>query len=417
MSDLNEYKCPACGAPIRYDITKESMTCRFCNNTFDLEYINSHIIIPIDEKLSDFDWVERSTYVWEPYELDRLEEFHCPSCDGKIVTKAFYATSKCPFCKNYVIISSDLDGDIRPDKVISFKVPQELFWDKYKEYISGFKKIPEEFKSKDIRENIVGCYIPVWSYSCTYTPVPGKSLTVKEYPVLANDADIDGRSFYSLLPYDFSESEDFTESCLTGSLASRYIIGAENAIKSTDLDICSFVNGRHSAISGLFEKNWKKDTDTRKKLDKLLSVRLNEKITNRKLSYYLVPLWLLNINYNGEKFTYAMNGQTGKLRVDKMPKITNPNLDFWIVFSIIHLILVLGTILFIRFSGKEIEDCIQIIIFLFMWSMVNLRVAVNNRKDKKNKKINPKYYSSKLFKRQKIQSIKDYITWDQTGKK
>ena len=410
MSDLNEYKCPACGAPIRYDVTKESMSCRFCKNTFDMEYINSHIVIPIDEKLSDFDWVDRAKYVWEPYELDELEEFHCPSCDGKIVTKAFYATAKCPFCKNYVIISSDLDGDIRPDKVISFKVPRELFWDKYKEYISGFKNIPEEFKSKDIRENIIGCYIPVWSYSCTYTPVSGKSLTVNEYPVLANDADIDGKSFYSLLPYDFNEADDFTESCLTGSLASRYIIGAENAIKSADLDICSLVKGSRFAVSDLLEE---KEMDTSKKLDKLLSVRLDERITNRKLSYYLVPLWLLDINYKGEKFTYAMNGQTGKLHVDKVPNLKNYNPIFWLVFSIIHLILFLGALLFIRFSKTELEGSVKIIIFMFMWSMVNLSVVANNRINKKTKS---KYYRSKFYKRQKIQSIKDYITWDKNGK-
>ena len=43
------------------------------------------------------------------YEQEKLEEFECSSCGGKIVTKSFYASARCPYCKHYVIIPSDLD--------------------------------------------------------------------------------------------------------------------------------------------------------------------------------------------------------------------------------------------------------------------------------------------------------------------
>lgn len=38
------------------------------------------------------------------------------------------------------------------------------------------------------------------------------------------------------------------------------------------------------------------------------SIRLN----NDQPTYVLYPVWLLNTSWNGKKYTFAMNGQTGK---------------------------------------------------------------------------------------------------------
>ena len=40
-----------------------------------------------------------------------------------------------------------------------------------------------------------------------------------------------------------------------------------------------------------------------------VSVRLQ----NGQAKYALYPVWLLNTTWNGQKYTFAMNGQTGKL--------------------------------------------------------------------------------------------------------
>ena len=36
-------------------------------------------------------------------------------------------------------------------------------------------------------------------------------------------------------------------------------------------------------------------------------------LSNGKARYALYPVWLLNTTWKGEKYTFAMNGQTGKL--------------------------------------------------------------------------------------------------------
>ncbi|MBP5378941.1 MAG: hypothetical protein J6Y64_05320 [Ruminococcus sp.] len=67
MADISEYKCPSCGAPMRFEISGQSMVCSSCSKTYDIEYIRSHFDEVNDEKLSDFDWSDT-----DEKDLDRL---------------------------------------------------------------------------------------------------------------------------------------------------------------------------------------------------------------------------------------------------------------------------------------------------------------------------------------------------------
>ncbi|WP_295092177.1 hypothetical protein [Ruminococcus sp.] len=324
MSEVKEYKCPSCGAPMYYDVKQESMSCKFCKNTFDIEYIRSHFNDK-DNKGSDFDWVKRSKAVWEPYVSDKIEEFDCPSCGGQIITLSSTGTAKCPFCSHNVIISSDFQGDIRPDKIIPFRISKKEFEDRYMEYVSDIKNVPKFFKSKNALANIMGCYIPVWGYSCTCESVVdskfNSSITVMYYPILANDKNMGWNVFYSMWPFNFNEADDFNESYLTGFYASRYTIGAENAMRDADYRVketCPV-------------KKLKSDTYTSEPDIKKI-------IHNKELTYYLVPVWLLNITYEKENYTIAMNGQTGKMCADSLPN--NPL--YHRLYIIIYLILQLA---------------------------------------------------------------------------
>ena len=406
MADVTEYKCPSCGAPMRFDISDQSMVCRSCSKKYDREYIRLHFEEVTDEKLSDFDWVERTKYVWEPYELDKLEEFECSSCGGKIVIKSFYASAKCPYCKQYVIIPSDLDGDIRPDKVIPFKHTSGEFWDKYTDYLSGFKKVPKEFRGKSVQKNIVGHYIPVWRYSCIYEPEESYIVNVTDYPILANDADVKEEVFYSLLPFEYKDAEDFSESCLTGFCSSRYIIGAENAMKMTDSVLNEDYNDYVNDKSSLFKKEDEEPLETIRKLDRLMDKKLNKNMHARNLSYYLVPVWLLKIKYKDEEFTYAMNGQTGKMRIDRIPRRSRQNLCYWSLFVLLQLLILLFVGYKTYFLWKEeLINAIGLLIAAVFLIYVNYDIANRLHKIIPVKKV---YQNSNQFEEQKVWSLNDF---------
>lgn len=52
---------------------------------------------------------------------------------------------------------------------------------------------------------------------------------------------------------------------------------------------------------------------------------------NGKAKYALYPVWLLNTTWKGQKYTFAMNGQTGKL-VGDLPTDMG---KFWAIFAAI----------------------------------------------------------------------------------
>ena len=60
------------------------------------------------------------------------------------------------------------------------------------------------------------------------------------------------------------------------------------------------------------------------------SVRLK----NGEAKYALYPVWVLNTTWNGEKYSFAMNGQTGKF-VGNLPMDKG---IFWRYFSMIGVI-------------------------------------------------------------------------------
>lgn len=102
----------------------------------------------------------------------------------------------------------------------------------------------------------------------------------------------------SIEPFDMSGSVDFQTAYLAGYLADKYDIDAESSVgranervkKCTENAFSSTVQGYTTVIP------------------EFSSVRLH----NGKVRYALLPVWILNTTWNGQKYTFAMNGQTGK---------------------------------------------------------------------------------------------------------
>lgn len=343
MEDTSEYKCPSCGASLRFDINKNSMICDFCSGEYNFAYIRSHFKEVTDKKLADFDWVERTKYVWEPDMLDQLAEYTCSSCGGNILTKNTTATAKCPFCNHEVVISSHFAGDLRPDKVIPFKIKPEEFAEKYRSSIASAVYAPKEFREASVKDNIVGCYIPIWLYSCDCDAIVNPSYKVNyeiiDFPTLGTDIKKD--IFYSVAPFKYDKAEDFTESCLTGFYASRYSIGAEHAMESADREIKNVCSLRAAA---LVEVDFIPDV-----------AKESCEISKRKLTYYLVPIWFMNVEYKGKEYTFAMNGQTGEFASPDIPFNYKSKLLFWSSFIILEVLAFILSYFYLKEDDSSIE--------------------------------------------------------------
>ena len=103
----------------------------------------------------------------------------------------------------------------------------------------------------------------------------------------------------SIEPYNFAEAVPFSTAYLAGYMADRYDVAmeermerAKQRIKRSTIDAFkNTVQGYHSV----------KDVNS--------SVSLY----NVRYLYALYPVWILNTTWKGKKYTFAMNGQTGKM--------------------------------------------------------------------------------------------------------
>ena len=102
----------------------------------------------------------------------------------------------------------------------------------------------------------------------------------------------------SIEPFSLDELTEYNHAYLSGFLAEKYDVSVEDAKEratsraiQTAIDVC-----KESVIH---------QTKT---------VANNNLVTkDNKNDYILLPVWMVNINYNNKKYTFAMNGQTGKL--------------------------------------------------------------------------------------------------------
>ena len=58
------------------------------------------------------------------------------------------------------------------------------------------------------------------------------------------------------------------------------------------------------------------------------------KLASGKAKYALLPVWILNTSWNGQKYTFAMNGQTGKF-VGNLPMDKGAYWRWWAIWTVI----------------------------------------------------------------------------------
>lgn len=322
MAVLQEYKCPCCGGAINFDSTLQKLKCPYCDTEFDPAALASY-----DEVLNQAAPDEMS---WEmPENVDgengKMNVYVCNSCGGEIITDETTAATKCPYCDNPVVMTGKLSGDLKPDYIIPFKLTKEMAKQELEKHLAGKRLLPKAFKSKNHIDEIKGIYVPFWlfdadadadlCYKATkvrvwsdtkydytqtsfYSVLRSGSIGFEHIPVDGSEKMADDL-MESLEPFHFeADAVDFQTAYLAGYLADRYDVTAEKSIaranerikQSTEQAFASTVTGYNSVTP---------DSS---------SVRFE----NGKTKYALYPVWILNTTWNNQKYTFAMNGETGK---------------------------------------------------------------------------------------------------------
>ncbi len=361
MSELSTYKCPCCGGTIEFDTASQKPKCPYCDTEFELDALKHY---DEDLNISDDDhinWEDSSTDKWTEGDAEGLRVYVCDTCAGEIIAEDTTAASKCPYCGNPIIMKGQLAGDLKPDLVIPFKLDKKAAKAAYERHITGKPLLPKVFKDQNHIDEIKGIYVPFWVYDAeasasiryratktrAYTTPTHNCVETSYYSVTRggnvafSHVPVDGSTkmaddlMESIEPFDFSEAVDFRTAYLSGYLADRYDVSAEDSRKRANERIKkSAEDAFRSTVSGY---------------SSVMTEQSSVKCDGGKARYVLYPVWLLNTTWNDQKFTFAMNGQTGKfvgdLPVDKKAYLRylliGAAASSAIIFAILNLISIL----------------------------------------------------------------------------
>ena len=278
-----------------------------------------------NEPADDMQWESTAGNEWESGETDGLRTYVCKSCGGEIVGDETTGATSCPFCGNPVVMMGQFSGALKPDYVIPFKLDKKAAKEALKKHYQGKRLLPKVFKDANHIDEIKGIYVPFWLFDADanadirYKATRTSHWSDSDYNYTKTDyysiwrsgslgfsgVPVDGSSkiendlMESIEPFDFSQAVDFQTAYLAGYLADKYDVDAEQSIvranerikTSTEQAFQSTVQGYATVIP------------------EYSGVRL----FNTNAKYALYPVWILNTSWNGKKYTFAMNGQTGKL--------------------------------------------------------------------------------------------------------
>ena len=328
MSVLQQLKCPCCDGAIEFDAAEQKMKCPYCDSEFETETLAAYDAQLQETLQEDMTWNTEAGSQWETGEAEGLQSYSCTSCGGEIVADATTGATECPFCGNPVIMTGQFAGMLRPDLVIPFKVDKKAAMAALQNHYKGKVLLPKVFKDENHIKEVKGLYVPVWlfdtdadahlRYKATrvrawsdsqynYTETQHYSVTraggigFENVPV-DGSTKMDDALMESIEPFDIRDGVDFQTAYLAGFLADKYDVDAEASIgranqrirQSTEDAFASTVMGYSSVIP----------------------VSTNIRLQNGRARYALYPVWILNTLWNGQKFTFGVNGQTGKTAGD-----------------------------------------------------------------------------------------------------
>jgi DNA-directed RNA polymerase subunit RPC12/RpoP len=254
-----------------------------------------------------------------------MAEYTCNSCGATVVTSATESAGTCPYCRSPIVIVQQTSGALTPDMVIPFRWTRDQAVESLQRLYRGKRLLPKVFSSQNFVDEVKGVYVPFWLYdfdadvnerynaSTVSTRYAGsrRYITTRNYVAIRQGnvkfmaIPVDGSAnmpdaiMESIEPFDVSQAVPFQGSYLAGFMAERYDVDSqtaggrahERAVRSAGQIFARSVTGYRSVTPAGAQVT----------------------VKSAVVHYVLFPVWMLTTIWRGERFTFAMNGQTGRM--------------------------------------------------------------------------------------------------------
>lgn len=277
-----------------------------------------------DETATEGSWDTGETGGWGQ-DANGVKVYTCPSCGAELICDNNTAATSCPYCNNPTIIPGQLGGSLKPDLVIPFKIRKEQALEALKNHYKGKPFLPDAFRDNNHLEEIKGIYIPFWlfngtasgsaNYLATQTHVRRQgdyevtqtlhfnvyrsgNVNFENIPVDGSQK-MDDDYMDSIEPFNYEDLKPFSLAYLPGYYADKYDVDADACSSRADSRAAETLKDLiRSTVVGY---------------STVIPAGMRTTVRRGKVHYALLPVWMLRTKWEGNTYTFAMNGQTGKL--------------------------------------------------------------------------------------------------------
>jgi hypothetical protein len=242
-----------------------------------------------------------------------------------VVIQANEAAGNCAYCHSPIVLTRQLGGEFAPDLVLPFTTTRDQAVAALQQLYLKKRLLPKVFAGQNFVDEVKGVYVPFWLFDFdaqiferyTMTDVSRTRhgsqthITTRTYAAERSGRasfmgiPVDGSSnmpddiMESIEPFDLRQTVPIQPSYLPGFQAERYDVGSDHA------------QGRaHERLvksAGTLFRNTVAGHQT------VTPAGSNVEVKDMRVHYALLPVWMLTTIWRGQRFTFAMNGQTGRM--------------------------------------------------------------------------------------------------------
>lgn len=358
MGPIKEHKCPSCGAAMRFDPKKGKLVCDYCGTEAEIQDVPQSDV----PGLEGFDFDSLSEHATD-LNAEALPVYNCESCGAEVIAPAEQAALTCPYCGNNIVLTDKVSGKLRPDGVIPFKLTAKDLPARMTNFYKDKKLLPKNFFSESKMSKITGVYVPFWVFSgrlsgeLNYSAERVSTYQQGDYEVTDTDhyrlsrnvsvefsdlpvdasGRIDDALMDSLEPFDMAEAKPFDMRYLAGFTADRFDQAKNDISERAERRMRNTAESAADAQAGY-------GYDSARRTGGRLSAELQAK-------YLLLPVYLFDLAHNGKNYSFAVNGQTGKV-VGTLPIDGGVSFSYFLRRAVTVLLGVLGVSAVMYFLGR-----------------------------------------------------------------
>lgn len=340
-------KCVRCGGVLYFDPKRKSNVCESCGAADPVKY---------NYVFNKKDFAKAQQMESDPLAKE-LQTVKCKSCGANILVNKQEMVSKCMYCGSETISASSKKTMMYIDSIVPFTFGKADAVNKFKRAVAtrfyANKKVFKGVSSQDVTGLYINTFVFDFNTNSHYNGTLSYQKSVKDsdgnthYETVTKNVsgsldklfknltieanpNLNQRELLQIMPFEYTSAVDFQQDFING-----YVIEYQDKL----------FNDCVANAERVVKRELEREILNRYGCDTIVSLDIDTEYLDRKYNYCLLPVYMFNKEYKGQRYKALMNGQSGKvgeLPTDKLRVFLTILFAAVIVVGIIFLVIFLS---------------------------------------------------------------------------